>query len=98
MVAMHDHYDKIVIGSAPCGGALAYRLAGTGKRILMLERGGYPPRKNFGLLQTISRRRGMLVRLEVNSGSNACALPTFRDRIGCDQCRVSDLNSKETTR
>ena len=39
-----DHYDLIVIGSGPGGGALAQRLAPTGKRILMLERGDYLPR------------------------------------------------------
>jgi choline dehydrogenase-like flavoprotein len=38
------HYDVIVIGSGPGGGALAQRLAPTGKRILMLERGDYLPR------------------------------------------------------
>jgi choline dehydrogenase-like flavoprotein len=44
MAATHDHYDVIVIGSGPGGGALAQRLAATGKRILMLERGDYLPR------------------------------------------------------
>lgn len=39
-----DHYDIIVIGSGPGGGALAQRLAATGKRILILERGDYLPR------------------------------------------------------
>ena len=39
-----DHYDLIVIGSGPGGASLAHRLAPTGKRILMLERGGYLPR------------------------------------------------------
>jgi len=39
-----DHYDVIVIGSGPGGASLAHRLAPTGKRILMLERGGYLPR------------------------------------------------------
>ena len=38
------HYDIIVVGSGPGGGALAQSLAPTGKRILMLERGGYLPR------------------------------------------------------
>jgi choline dehydrogenase-like flavoprotein len=41
MAATHDHYDVIVIGSGPGGASLAHRLAGTGKRILMLERGDY---------------------------------------------------------
>lgn len=39
-----DHYDLIVIGSGPGGAALAHRIAPTGKRILMLERGEYLPR------------------------------------------------------
>jgi choline dehydrogenase-like flavoprotein len=39
-----DHYDIIVVGSGPGGAALAQRLATTGKRILILERGDYLPR------------------------------------------------------
>jgi choline dehydrogenase-like flavoprotein len=39
-----NHYDVIVIGSGPGGAALAQRLAPTGKRILLLERGDYLPR------------------------------------------------------
>ena len=39
------HYDLIVIGSGPGGASLAQRLAPTGKKILMLERGGYLPRE-----------------------------------------------------
>ena len=39
-----DHYDLIVIGSGPGGASLAHRLAPTGKRILILERGDYLPR------------------------------------------------------
>jgi choline dehydrogenase-like flavoprotein len=40
----HEHYDLIVIGSGPGGASLAHRLAPTGKRILILERGDYLPR------------------------------------------------------
>ncbi len=40
-----DHYDVIVVGSGPGGAALASRLAPTGKRILILERGQYLPRE-----------------------------------------------------
>lgn len=42
---MTDHYDLIVIGSGPGGASLAHRLAPTGKRILILERGDYLPRE-----------------------------------------------------
>jgi choline dehydrogenase-like flavoprotein len=41
---MSNHYDVIVIGSGPGGASVAYRLAPTGKRILLLERGDYLPR------------------------------------------------------
>ena len=41
---MAERYDVIVIGSGPGGGAVAQRLAPTGKRILLLERGDYLPR------------------------------------------------------
>jgi len=39
-----NHYDVIIIDSGPGGGSVAHRLAPTGKRILMLERGEYLPR------------------------------------------------------
>jgi choline dehydrogenase-like flavoprotein len=41
---MAEEFDLIVIGSGPGGASLAHRLAPTGKRILLLERGGYLPR------------------------------------------------------
>ena len=40
-----NHYDVIIIGTGAGGGTLAYKLAPTGKKILILERGGYLPRK-----------------------------------------------------
>jgi choline dehydrogenase-like flavoprotein len=40
-----EHYDVIIIGTGAGGGTLAHRLASTGKRILLLERGGYLPRE-----------------------------------------------------
>jgi choline dehydrogenase-like flavoprotein len=42
---MQNHYDLIVIGTGAGGGTLAYALASTGKKILLLERGGYVPRE-----------------------------------------------------
>jgi choline dehydrogenase-like flavoprotein len=40
-----EHYDAVVIGSGPGGATMAWRLAQTGKRILLLERGDYLPRE-----------------------------------------------------
>jgi choline dehydrogenase-like flavoprotein len=40
-----DRYDVIIIGTGAGGGTLAWRLAGTGKRILLLERGDFVPRE-----------------------------------------------------
>ena len=42
---MAERYDVIIIGSGPGGGTMAWRLAQTGKRILLLERGDYLPRE-----------------------------------------------------
>ena len=39
------HYDVIIVGSGAGGGTLFQRLAATGKRILLLERGDYVPRE-----------------------------------------------------
>ena len=43
-MASEDHYDVIIVGSGPGGGSVAHRLAPSGKRILMIERGDYLPR------------------------------------------------------
>lgn len=40
-----SHYDVIIIGTGAGGGTLAYRLAPSGKRILLLERGSYVRRE-----------------------------------------------------
>ena len=40
-----SHYDVIIIGSGAGGATLAHRLAPSGKRILLLERGDYVPRE-----------------------------------------------------
>ena len=44
-MSTNNHYDVIIIGSGAGGGTLAYRLAPSGKRILILERGGYVRRE-----------------------------------------------------
>ncbi|WP_328835414.1 GMC family oxidoreductase [Streptomyces europaeiscabiei] len=44
-MADDQHYDVIIIGTGAGGGTLAHRLAPTGKRVLILERGDYLPRE-----------------------------------------------------
>jgi choline dehydrogenase-like flavoprotein len=44
-MAENNRYDVIIIGSGAGGGTLAHKLAPTGKKILILERGGYVPRE-----------------------------------------------------
>lgn len=40
-----DHYDIIIIGTGAGGGTLLHKLAPSGKRILVLERGAFLPRE-----------------------------------------------------
>jgi choline dehydrogenase-like flavoprotein len=56
---MSEHYDVIIIGTGAGGGTLAHRLAPTGKRILLLERGGYLPREpeNWDSLELFGKER-----------------------------------------
>jgi choline dehydrogenase-like flavoprotein len=54
-----EHYDVIIIGTGAGGGTLAHRLAPSGKRILLLERGGYLPREpqNWESTEVFGRER-----------------------------------------
>ena len=42
---MNTNYDIIIVGSGAGGGTLAKHLAASGKKILILERGGWLPRE-----------------------------------------------------
>jgi choline dehydrogenase-like flavoprotein len=42
---MTNHYDIIIIGTGSGGSTIAYKLAETGKNILILERGGFIPKE-----------------------------------------------------
>jgi choline dehydrogenase-like flavoprotein len=54
-----DHYDVIIIGTGAGGGTLAHKLAPSGKKILLLERGGYLPREreNWDSKEVFGRER-----------------------------------------
>jgi choline dehydrogenase-like flavoprotein len=52
-------FDVIIIGTGAGGGTLAHKLAASGKRILVLERGGFLPREkeNWDTLEVFQRDR-----------------------------------------
>jgi choline dehydrogenase-like flavoprotein len=56
---MNEHFDVIIIGSGAGGGTLALRLAPSGKRILILERGGHLAREkqNWDTTEVFVRNR-----------------------------------------
>ena len=60
-----NHYDVIIIGTGAGGGTLAYRLAPTGKRILILERGDYVAAREGQLEHARGQRRGKYQTKEV---------------------------------
>src|SRR5437660_12043981 len=55
----NGHYDFIIIGSGAGGGTLAYHLAPSGKRILLIERGPFVRREkeNWNSLEVNARGR-----------------------------------------
>ena len=59
MTMFTNHYDIIIIGTGAGGGTLAHRLAPTGKRILVLERGDFLPREkaNWSALEVYQKER-----------------------------------------
>ncbi|OWY65151.1 dehydrogenase [cyanobacterium TDX16] len=54
-----QHYDVIIIGTGAGGGTLAYCLAPSGKKILILERGTFLPKEkeNWSALEVYQRER-----------------------------------------
>src|SRR5215469_4529144 len=56
---MHDHYDAIIIGTGAGGGTLAHKLAPSGKKILILERGPFLPREreNWDTVAVMQKER-----------------------------------------
>ncbi|HEX4085694.1 MAG TPA: GMC family oxidoreductase [Chthoniobacteraceae bacterium] len=56
---MPERYDVIIIGSGAGGGTLARKLAGSGKSILILERGDYLPREkeNWDAAEVFAKNR-----------------------------------------
>ena len=59
MTTVSNHYDVIIIGTGAGGSTLAHRLAPTGKKILVLERGDFLPREkaNWSALEVYQKER-----------------------------------------
>ena len=67
-----SHYDVIVIGSGAGGGTLVHRLAPSGKRVLLLERGDWLPREPAELVGR-GRVRRQPLRLAPRPGTTSTA-------------------------
>jgi choline dehydrogenase-like flavoprotein len=58
-MSVSNHYDIIIIGTGAGGGTLAYKLAPSGKKILVLERGTFLPREkaNWDTVEVVHKER-----------------------------------------
>ena len=96
---MADHYDVIVIGSGAGGGTLTYSLASTGKRILLLERGGWyqPEARPFLAHVTVARvaKGGRVSREPLAAPGqlrfSASTVTLFRSRLSAAGARYEAL-------
>lgn len=61
----NSHYDVIIIGTGAGGGTLASKLAPTGKKILILERGDYLPREKENWSSAVVNLQGKYQTKEV---------------------------------
>jgi electron transfer flavoprotein-quinone oxidoreductase len=54
-----EAFDVIVVGAGPAGSSAAWRLAGAGRRVALLERGAYPGAKNLfgGMIYSLELAR-----------------------------------------
>ena len=61
----NNHYDIVIIGTGAGGGTLASKLAPTGKKILLLERGDYVPREKDNWSSAVVNLQGKYATKEV---------------------------------
>ncbi len=59
MIIDDKHYDIIIVGTGAGGGTLAYKLAPTGKKILILERSNFLPKEeqNWSAVEVFKKER-----------------------------------------
>ena len=68
----NDHYDVLVIGSGPGGATTGARVAETGKRVLLLERGDFLPRERDNPFAGRSSRDYPTLRCSTSRVSRSC--------------------------
>lgn len=80
---MSERYDVIVVGSGAGGGTLALRLAPTGKKVLLVERGGFLPREreNWDPAEVIGKAR-YRARIEYLDAANQPFAPFAHHWVG----------------
>ena len=76
---MLNHYDVIIIGTGAGGGTLAQKLAPSGKKILLLERGDFVPReKTIGIHVRSMSKQNITPK---KSGTTKTATHSIRTKI-----------------
>jgi choline dehydrogenase-like flavoprotein len=80
---MNQHYDVIIIGTGAGGGTLLSKLAPTGKRILVLERGGFLQREKDNWSLDAVQLRGKYNPTEMWHDENGAAFsPGVKYNVG----------------
>ena len=83
-----QHYDVVIVGSGAGGGTLAHKLAPSGKRVLLLERGDYLVRERDNWDSDAVFLRGKYQTTETWVDSDG-------DEFTPDGCRLWDASTGE---
>ncbi len=74
---MNAHFDVVIIGSGAGGGTMAYALAGSSARVLVLERGGFVPQEAENWNAEAVWKHGRYRAQEVWSDADGAALRPY---------------------
>jgi len=83
-----ESYDVIIIGTGAGGGTLAHRVAPSGKRILILERGGFLPREKENWDSTVVFQEMRYHTSEKWAGARNYVSARPRSAVPTPQCGV----------
>jgi choline dehydrogenase-like flavoprotein len=81
---MNDHYDVVIVGSGAGGGTLAWKLAPSGRRILLVERGDYLTRErdNWDTVAVFLRGKYLTTERWIDGGSGEEFTPEQNYYVG----------------